>query len=207
MIEEAFDRCQSQFDERVTKHMAGPGRCSEARVRQYVTSIQNTEKRWRTFSLLKCCGFMPCQRTLFSCLCVKTKVSDLKLLEDYDNEEAWKSAVNKRKFLFDRILKEYDPPELSGPEYDDVDTQTEKQQQAVSKENNDQVGGGNGGSSKLNVNLVSPWEQVSSREKDELLHKGRKRGASGFTPKDEAEIEKLKKPRSTWVPLTVIQKV
>ena len=138
---------------------------------------------------------------------LKTTVSDLKLLEDNDNEEAWKSAANKRKFLFDRILTEYDPPELSGPEYDDVYTQTEKQQQAVSKENNDQVGGGSGCRSKLNVNLVSPWEQVSSRAKDELLRKGRKRGVSGFTPEDEAEIEKLKKPRSTWVPWTVIQKV
>ena len=54
-------------------------------------------------------------------LSVKTTVSDLKLLDDYDNEEAWKSAVNKRKFLFDRILKEYDPPELSGLEDDDDD--------------------------------------------------------------------------------------
>ena len=57
----------------------------------------------------------------------------VKLLDDYDNEEAWITAVNKRKFLFDRILKEYDPPELSGPEDEDDgdDTQTEKQQQAV----------------------------------------------------------------------------
>ena len=86
-------------------------------------------------------------------LAVKTTVSDLKLLDDYENEEAWKSAVNKRKFLFDRILKEYDPPELSWPEDgdNDDDTQTEK----VSKENNDQVGEGSGGSSKLNVILVS----------------------------------------------------
>ena len=57
-------------------------------------------------------------------LSVKTTVSDLKLIEDYDNEEAWKSAINKLKFLFDRILKEYNPPELSGSEDDDDDTQT-----------------------------------------------------------------------------------
>ena len=85
-------------------------------------------------------------------LSVKSQVSDLKLIEDYDNEEVWKSAVNKRKFLFDRILKEYNPPELSEDD-DDDDTQTEKQQQAVSKEHNDQVGGASGGSSKL----MSTW--------------------------------------------------
>ena len=41
-------------------------------------------------------------------LSYKNTASDLKLLEDYDTEEAWKSAVNKRKFLLDRIIK--DPP-------------------------------------------------------------------------------------------------
>ena len=126
-------------------------------------------------------------------LSVKTTVSDLKLLDDYDNEEAWKSAANKRKLLFDRILKMYDPPELYGPEDGDDDTQTKK----VSKDNNDQVGEGSGGSSKLNVNLVSPSEQVALRTKKELLREGRQRGFSGFTPEDAAEIEKLKKPRST----------
>ena len=113
--------------------------------------------------------------------------------------------------MFDRILKEYSPPEISGPEEDDDDddddTQTEKQQQTVSKENNSQVGEGSGGSSKLNVNLVSPSEQVALRAKDLLLCGGRKHGFSGFTPEDASEIEKLKKPRSTWVPWTVIQKV
>ena len=77
-------------------------------------------------------------------LSVKTTVSDLKLIEDYDNEEALKSVVNKRKFLFDRILTEYDPSEFSGPDDDDDDDDkpTEKQQQAVSNENNDQIGEG-----------------------------------------------------------------
>ena len=165
---------------------------------------QPTEKRWRTFSLMKCYSFTPCERALFSCL--KTTVSGLKFIEDCDNEEVWKSAVNKRKFLFDRILKEYDPPELSGPKDNDDDTQTEKQQQTVSlliiaylslliiadhclsfyfsKENNDQVGGASGGSSKLNASLVSPSEQMALRAKDELFRKCRKRGSSGFTPED-----------------------
>ena len=90
---------------------------------------------------------------------------------------------------------------MSGPEDDDDnDTQTEK----VSKENNDQVGEGSGGSSKLNVDLVSPSGQVALRAENELLREGRKRGFSGFTPEDAAEIEKLKKPMSTWVPWTVI---
>ena len=41
--------------------------------------------------------------------------SDLKLLDDYDNEEAWKSAVNKRKFLFDRTLNKFDRRNCPSP--------------------------------------------------------------------------------------------
>ena len=60
-------------------------------------------------------------------LFVKITFSDMKVLDDYDNEEAWKSFATKRKFLFDKILKENDTPELYGPE-DDDDSQTEVQQ-------------------------------------------------------------------------------
>ena len=52
-------------------------------------------------------------------LYVKNMVSDLKLLDDYDNEEAWKSAANKRKFLFDKILIGYEQPEMSEPDHND----------------------------------------------------------------------------------------
>ena len=84
-------------------------------------------------------------------------------------------------------LKRIRPPELSEPE----DRQTEEHQHTVSKVNNDQGGGGSGGSNKLSVNLVSPSEQVALRAKDELLREGRKRGVDGFTPEDTAEIEKM----------------
>ena len=168
LIEEAFERCQSEFDGRVTKHMARQGVVEDdARKRVYDSMLPIYRQASANIFVNEMLWFHAMRKDPVF-LSVKTTVSDLKLLDDYDTEEAWKSAVNKRKFLFDRILKEYDPPELSGPE-DDDDTQTDKQQQAVSKENNDQVGEGSVGRSKLNVNLVSPSEQVALRAKDELL--------------------------------------
>ena len=204
LTEEEFERCQSEFDERVTKHMARQGVDeADARKRVYDNMLPTYRKALANIFVNEMLWFHPIRKDLVF-LSLTTTVSDLKLLDDYDNEEVWKSAVDKRTFLFDRILKEYDPPELPGPEDDDDnDTQTEK----VSKENTDQVGEGSGRSSKLNFNLVSPSEQVALREKDELLREGRKRGFSGFTPEDAAEIAKLKKPRSTWVTWTVIQKM
>ena len=65
----------------------------------------------------------------------------MKLIEDYDTDEAWKSAVNKQKFLLDRIIKEYDPREMSdAKEYDDGQSQT--QGESNSKVNSDKEGEG-----------------------------------------------------------------
>ena len=33
--------------------------------------------------------------------------------EDFDKEEAWKYAVDKRKFLFEAVLDDYNPPEVT----------------------------------------------------------------------------------------------
>jgi len=34
--------------------------------------------------------------------------------DDYDSEESWKYATNKRKYLFDKLFKQYEPPEFHG---------------------------------------------------------------------------------------------
>ena len=66
LIEEAFEWCQSEFDERVTKHMARRGVDEDdARKRVYDNMLPTYRKAsWRTFSLMNC-GFMPCERTCF----------------------------------------------------------------------------------------------------------------------------------------------
>lgn len=44
---------------------------------------------------------------------IKKTASDLKMMDDYDSEEAWKYATSKRKYLFEKILKRYQPPEVT----------------------------------------------------------------------------------------------
>ena len=162
MIEDAFEWCQSEFDERVTENMARQRLHEEAaRKRVYDNMLPTYRKALVNVFVDEMLWFYAMKKDRIY-LSVKNTVSSLKLLDDYDNKEAWKSAVNKRKFLFDRILKEFDPPELSEPE----ESQTEEQQHTVSNVNNSQGCGGSGG---VNVNLASPSEQVTLRTKDELL--------------------------------------
>jgi hypothetical protein len=46
---------------------------------------------------------------------IKKTASDLKVIDDYDSEEAWKYAISSRKYLFEKILNKYDPPEMTKP--------------------------------------------------------------------------------------------
>ena len=132
LIEEVFERCQSEFDKRVTKRMAEKWVDEEeARKKVYDNMLPTYRKALANVFVKEILWFEAMKKERIY-LSVKNTVSDLKLLDDYDTEEAWKSAVNKRKFLLDTILKEYDPPELSDPrDYDGG--QTEEQRQTTSK--------------------------------------------------------------------------
>ena len=44
---------------------------------------------------------------------IKRTAKQLKEDDGFESEESWKYAANKRKYLFDKVLKEYNPPELT----------------------------------------------------------------------------------------------
>ena len=67
LIEETFELCQSEFDERVTEHMARQGVDKEdARRRVYDNMLPTYRKALVKFSFMKCCGSMPWKRTVFT---------------------------------------------------------------------------------------------------------------------------------------------
>jgi len=43
---------------------------------------------------------------------IKKTASDLELMEDYGSEEAWRYAINKRKYLFEKVLNRYQAPDI-----------------------------------------------------------------------------------------------
>lgn len=47
---------------------------------------------------------------------IKDMATDPELMKDYDREEAWKHATNKRKYLFEKLIRSYEPPEISALE-------------------------------------------------------------------------------------------
>ena len=95
MIEEAFEQCQSEFDERVTKHMARQGVDEDdARKLVYDTLLPTYRKALVYVIVNEILWFYAIMRKDRIYLSVKNTVSDLKLLDEYDNKEAWQSADN-----------------------------------------------------------------------------------------------------------------
>ena len=52
---------------------------------------------------------------------IKKTVNNFVELDDYGLEEAWKSAVGQRKYLFDTILSQYNPPDLQKEDEGETD--------------------------------------------------------------------------------------
>ena len=44
---------------------------------------------------------------------IRRTAKQLKEEDDFESEESWKYATNKRKYLFDKVLEEYNPPDLT----------------------------------------------------------------------------------------------
>jgi hypothetical protein len=44
---------------------------------------------------------------------IKKTASELKMIDDYGSEEVCKYAINSRTYLFEKILKKYEPPEIT----------------------------------------------------------------------------------------------
>ena len=96
LVEEAFERCQSKFGERVTKYMARKGGEEEvAKMRLYMLP---TYRKALVNVFVKVILWFHAMRNDRIYLSVKNAACNLKLLDDNDNEEAWESAASKRKF-------------------------------------------------------------------------------------------------------------
>ena len=212
LIETVFEQCQRKFDKRVASHMSSAD-MDEAEARKLVyRNILHIYRKVLTNHFVDKVLWFPSMKRDPIFKTVKRTASGLIDLDDYDGEEAWKSAVNKRKFLFDRVLKEYEPPEVSVREEEDEPENDEQHENGMPVTQRGgggpiaHLGGGGASSStrsQFNVKLVSPSEQVALQAKDELLRAGQKNGYEGFTPEDSATIDQIKTKRTKWAPWTV----
>ena len=104
-------------------------------------------------------------------------------------------AAKTRKFLFDGILKKYEPPEITNAETDDedvdgTDTSNEKETNVPRIQKGRCIVNTK---KSITVPLISNAEQVNLMAKSQLLQAGQKREYDGFTPEDTALMETVVK--------------
>ena len=176
LVEDAFDKCQFEFDERVNAYMTAHGvDQGNARERIYKNMLPAFRKAMADAFVNVILWFHAMQKEPIY-LSIKKTVSNLKYMDDYNTEEAWKSAAKTRKFLFDGILKKYEPPEITNAETDDEDvdgTDTAN----VKETNVPRIQKGRGivnRKKSITVPLISNAEQVNLMGKMGLQYTGNK---------------------------------
>lgn len=118
IIEQTFQECQSQFENKVTELMDSDDiDLQKARSVAYKmlrpvyrkAIVKNFVDKMAWYDSIK-------RATIYKA--IKETVKRLTDEEDYGLDEAWKYGASKRKYLFDNVLKQYDPPAMDDDDDD-----------------------------------------------------------------------------------------
>lgn len=125
VIQKAFEKCQDQFERRVKELL-------------HTTEITENDARQRAYLDMRAIyrkaasGIFTDRMLWFHAIrkqwvykAIKKTVNNFVELDDYGLDEAWKSAVGQRKYLFDTILADYNPPDLEDDEEEQEETNDE----------------------------------------------------------------------------------
>ena len=113
IISDAFDKCQEQYDT-LAQHLMAEGSMDEKAARKSAYKHMRSIYRKAVMDILteKMLWYKSMQSDPVYKEIRKT-VEKLRDTDDYDKFEAIQSAVKNREFLFDRVLKAFNPPALT----------------------------------------------------------------------------------------------
>jgi hypothetical protein len=117
IVEEAFDKCQSQYETEVKELMEEDTEISESEARENVFEDMKSTYRKAMMNIFgrKLVWFDAMKKDPIY-KAIKKTVNQLIATEHYEGEEALKYAILKRRFLFDKVLDNYVTPQLEEEE-------------------------------------------------------------------------------------------
>jgi len=140
VIQKAFEKCDDKYQEEMEKLMKRK-KLSRSDAGRRVYQDMGSAYRKAVMSI-----FMN-RMTWFDAMrkdqiykAIKKTATNLIELDDYEPEEAWKSAVAQRKYLLDKLLEDYEPSDLASESVDERDQESEDSESDDAVE---QEGGGN----------------------------------------------------------------
>jgi hypothetical protein len=122
IVDEAFNKCQAQFQVNVNKLTEKDGEISENEAEEIVFKDMKTKYRKAMMNAFgsKLVWFDVMKKDPIY-KAIKKTVNQLISDEQYDPQEAVKYAILKRRFLFDKVLDTYVSPQLNN----DIDDEQE----------------------------------------------------------------------------------
>lgn len=113
IVEEAFLKCQSEFDSEVNELMEKNSDISESEAREKTfRKMKSTYREAMMNSFGSKLLWFDAMKQDHIYKSIKRTVKRLIDTDEYDEEEALKYGILKRRFLFDKVLDTYEIPEL-----------------------------------------------------------------------------------------------
>jgi predicted RNA-binding protein Jag len=112
IVQEAFDQCQSQYQNEVNEAMEEDTDISESEAKKQVFEDMKNPHRnaiMKTFGSKLVWFDVMKKNPIYKA--IKKTISHLIDTEDYEDNEALKYAILKRRFLFDKVLESYNYPQ------------------------------------------------------------------------------------------------
>ena len=119
VVHKAFLKCQDQFEEAVTKLLQKRNIDQTEARKEVYHDMRSTYRKAISSVFINRIVWFQAMRKHPVYKAIKKTAANFVDLDDYSPEEAWKSAIGQRKYLFDTILAEYYPPEVEEDLSDD----------------------------------------------------------------------------------------
>lgn len=109
LVELAFQNCDDTYQEEVDKLMQKDNISSEDARKEVYDTMRSTYRKAIMNQLMKRLGWFNVIKKDPIYKAIRKTALDLIRVDDYEPEEAWKSAVRQRKYLLDKLLDDYEP--------------------------------------------------------------------------------------------------
>ena len=114
MVEQCYKALQPDFDSAVSDRLTDSDISEkEARKRVFKELLPKYRKYLLDKYLLRVLWYESMRNDAVH-KAIRREAKRLREEEDYDGEESWKYATKKRKYLFDKVFKQYEPPVFHG---------------------------------------------------------------------------------------------
>lgn len=113
LLDETFEKMESKFQEEVDKFLEQNNTSEREAMTRVYENMKNVYRKTLMAALFEKVTWYLVMKNDPIYRAIKETAQTLRDEENYEDEESWKYAIHKRKFLLDKLLDDAGPPEPS----------------------------------------------------------------------------------------------